>query len=38
MKIYVCFTTYKDSFTAMIFCVYSYDFIGIINEFLKSVC
>ena len=37
MKIYVCFTTYKDSFTAMIFCVHSYDFIGIINEFLKSV-
>ena len=38
VKIYVCFTTYKDSFTAMIFCVHSYDFIGIINEFLKSVC
>ena len=38
MKIYVCFTTYKDSFTAMIFCVHSYDFFGIINEFLKSVC
>ena len=33
VKIYVCFTTYKDSFTAMIFCVHSYDFIGIINEF-----
>ena len=38
VKIYVCFTTYKDSFTAMIFCVHSYDFFGIINEFLKSVC
>ena len=38
MKIYVCFTTYKDSITAMIFCVHSYDFFGIINEFLKSVC
>ena len=32
MKIYACFTTYKDSFTAMIFCVHSYDFIGIIKR------
>ena len=37
MKIYVCFTTYKDSFTAMIFCVHSYDFIGIITLDFSSL-
>ena len=37
VKIYVCFTTYKDSFTAMIFCVHSYDFIGIINFCFSGV-
>ena len=34
VKIYVCFITYKDSFTAMIFFVFCS---WIINEFLKSV-